>query len=182
MDEAAAAAAALVKHGGKRKAPSAESHADRAAASKKRATDAGHVLKDNDWACPSCGNLNWAKRAVCNSKTCDERRPGAGGSTRKKGGGGRAHKKAKQAWTDPAVARAWAPQADAATVARNQDLRAQYQADPGAMSEADRARAKMLIERDARKKAKKAARAEKILQAKSAKARRVEYEAANASR
>ena len=36
-----------------------------------------HIDKKDasDWRCSACGNLNWACRAVCNSKTCSERRP-----------------------------------------------------------------------------------------------------------
>ena len=207
LDAAAAAAAAFVKHGGKRKAPA--THADRAAAAKKRAVDAGHIVEADDWTCKSCGNLNWAKREVCNSNTCSERRPsraGGGGSAaapntcrpaaaaaagipgggkgkgKGKGKGRGRGKKPKAAWTDPAVARAWAPQAGADQVARNQELRAQYQADPSAMTEADRARAKVLLERDERKRAKKAARAARNLERKAAAERNRERKAAKARR
>mmetsp|Transcript_46800 Transcript_46800/g.54700 ORF Transcript_46800/g.54700 Transcript_46800/m.54700 type:complete len:202 (+) Transcript_46800:114-719(+) len=34
-------------------------------------------LEEGAWHCPSCGNHNYASRAVCNSKTCHEKRPNA---------------------------------------------------------------------------------------------------------
>ena len=56
------------------------------------------------------------------------------------------------------AATAWAAQADDARIARNMELRAQLAADPAALSPEDRARAEALVERDARKRDKKATR------------------------
>ncbi|KAL3511446.1 hypothetical protein ACH5RR_030847 [Cinchona calisaya] len=36
--------------------------------------------RDNDWACPKCGNLNFSFRTVCNMRKCDTPKPGSQGA------------------------------------------------------------------------------------------------------
>ncbi|XP_020244283.1 ranBP2-type zinc finger protein At1g67325 isoform X2 [Asparagus officinalis] len=45
--------------------------------SQKKAAGAG---REDDWNCPSCGNLNFAFRTVCNMRKCNTPRPGSQGS------------------------------------------------------------------------------------------------------
>ncbi|GER44783.1 Ran BP2 type zinc finger protein [Striga asiatica] len=45
---------------------------------------AGDVTRDNDWACPKCGNVNFSFRTVCNMRKCNTPKPGSqGGRTGK---------------------------------------------------------------------------------------------------
>lgn len=36
--------------------------------------------RDNDWACPKCGNINFSFRTVCNMRKCNTPKPGSQGS------------------------------------------------------------------------------------------------------
>ncbi|KAK4486066.1 hypothetical protein RD792_008732 [Penstemon davidsonii] len=36
--------------------------------------------RDNDWACPKCGNVNFSFRAVCNMRKCNTPKPGSQGT------------------------------------------------------------------------------------------------------
>lgn len=98
------------------------------------------------WKCPGCLNHNFASRNSCHSKMCFERRPGGINPSWK-----------KPARHDPRSSKTlhWAKQADAQGLAQNQDLRKQFKENPEGMDEVDRERAKILIARDERKKAKK---------------------------
>ncbi|CAN6726918.1 unnamed protein product [Malus baccata var. baccata] len=40
----------------------------------KKGTDA---TRDNDWACPKCGNVNFSFRTVCNMRKCNTPKPGS---------------------------------------------------------------------------------------------------------
>ncbi|KAM1723046.1 hypothetical protein ACFX11_021681 [Malus domestica] len=40
----------------------------------KKSTDA---TRDNDWACPKCGNVNFSFRTVCNMRKCNTPKPGS---------------------------------------------------------------------------------------------------------
>ena len=110
------------------------------------------LAEPGSWVCASCTNHNFASRAVCNSKTCNNKRP--------------AHvivpprfqHPSKKSRHDPATSKKmkWGAQASAETVDKNQDLRKRYVETGGeGMEEADVARAKLLLERDERKKRKK---------------------------
>ncbi|KAA8528967.1 hypothetical protein F0562_033545 [Nyssa sinensis] len=35
------------------------------------------VTRDNDWACPKCGNVNFSFRTVCNMRKCNTPKPGS---------------------------------------------------------------------------------------------------------
>ncbi|KAK4399602.1 RanBP2-type zinc finger protein [Sesamum angolense] len=39
----------------------------------------GDGARDNDWACPKCGNLNFSFRTVCNMRKCNTPKPGSQG-------------------------------------------------------------------------------------------------------
>jgi hypothetical protein len=69
-------------------------------------TDTGEDADANakDWTCSSCGNVNWARRTVCNSKTCQAR---------------------------AAEKTAWAPQSDAERIKENMELRKKFAENPG---------------------------------------------------
>ncbi|KAE8711686.1 RanBP2-type zinc finger protein [Hibiscus syriacus] len=41
--------------------------------SQKKGSDA---IRDNDWKCPKCGNINFSFRAVCNMRKCNTPKPG----------------------------------------------------------------------------------------------------------
>lgn len=34
-------------------------------------------MRDNDWTCPKCGNVNFSFRTVCNMRKCNTPRPGS---------------------------------------------------------------------------------------------------------
>ncbi|XP_058787094.1 ranBP2-type zinc finger protein At1g67325 isoform X2 [Vicia villosa] len=37
----------------------------------------GDATRDNDWACPKCGNVNFSFRTVCNMRKCNTPKPGS---------------------------------------------------------------------------------------------------------
>ncbi|CAA2965283.1 ranBP2-type zinc finger At1g67325-like isoform X1 [Olea europaea subsp. europaea] len=39
----------------------------------------GDGMRDNDWTCPKCGNVNFSFRTVCNMRKCNTPRPGSQG-------------------------------------------------------------------------------------------------------
>ncbi|KAL8532856.1 hypothetical protein ACS0TY_009167 [Phlomoides rotata] len=41
---------------------------------------AGDGTRDNDWACPKCGNVNFSFRTVCNMRKCNTPKPGFQGA------------------------------------------------------------------------------------------------------
>lgn len=110
------------------------------------------------WKCPSCENQNFASRHKCRSATCNTKRPlGVFVPPKFKSGDGDGEKKESTKW--PA-------QAGEERIQHNEYLRKRYletmggeSGDAGAssegMSEEDIARAKLLIERDERKKLQK---------------------------
>lgn len=104
------------------------------------------------WICPGCKNHNFASRNACHSKTCDEKRPaGIPVPPRFQ------HPTAKPRH-DPDTSKTmkWAEQASTDTVENNQALRKRYKETGGeGMTQADVTRAKLLLERDERKKQKK---------------------------
>jgi len=81
-----------------------------------------------DWKCPACGNINWAKRTRCNSKTCEAR-------AKEKSG--------------------WAPQSDEDRINENMELRKRYADDRASLTPVELERAEALIARDEKKKQKK---------------------------
>jgi predicted RNA-binding Zn-ribbon protein involved in translation (DUF1610 family) len=103
------------------------------------------------WKCPGCGNHNFASRHECRSTTCDEKRPlGVFVPPRRI--------QPKPTRHDPVTSKkeSWGEQAGKDKILHNQELRQRY-LEKGAegMSEEDVVRAKLLIERDERKKMKK---------------------------
>lgn len=143
------------------------------------------ALKEpGSWICKGCNNHNYASKHVCHSKTCDEKRP-AGSYvppkyqrfqqfqrpatsrrdpairptiTRTPKSSGLPTLTSKKSRHDPATSKTmkWGEQASTVTLDKNQDLRKQYMETGGeGMEEADVARAKLLLERDERKKQKK---------------------------
>ena len=123
------------------------------------------LSEPGSWVCPSCNNHNYASRHVCNSKTCDVKRPvdvivpphyhnNKHNITSMK----------PQSRHDPTTSKTliWAKQATSETIEKNQDLRKRYIATGGeGMEDADVTRAKLLLERDERKRLKKEARKKK---------------------
>ena len=81
-----------------------------------------------DWKCPVCGNINWARRTICNSKTCEAR-------AKEKG--------------------SWAPQSDAEKIQENMELRQHFAKDRTSLTPVELERAESLIARDEKKKQKK---------------------------
>jgi len=139
------------------------------------------ALKEpGSWICKGCNNHNFASRHVCHSKTCDERRP-AGvhvpprfqfpASTYRRDPPASTYRRDPtvrltsglptlnpKSRHDPTTSKTmkWAEQASTETLEKNQDLRKRYMETKGeGMEEADVARAKLLLERDERKKQKK---------------------------
>lgn len=35
------------------------------------------AMRDNDWICPNCGNINFSFRIVCNMRNCNIPKPGS---------------------------------------------------------------------------------------------------------
>jgi hypothetical protein len=101
------------------------------------------------WACKNCGNHNFASRKYCNSKTCTERRPRelAPQSSSKP-------KPRHDAETSKTIE--WGENAPVEKINQNLELRKRYKETDGeGMSEDEVKRAKLLLERDERKKMKK---------------------------
>jgi hypothetical protein len=100
------------------------------------------------WKCIGCGNHNFASRHTCNSKTCEEKRPtGTFAPPPRKSKPETRH---DESTSKKSV---WGQQAGSAKLEQNQDLRRQYLETGGEGMEEDQViRAKILIERDERKK------------------------------
>jgi hypothetical protein len=101
------------------------------------------------WVCKGCGNNNFASRKYCNSKTCSERRPRelAPQSSSKP-------KPRHDAETSKKID--WGENAPVEKINQNLELRKRYKDTGGeGMSEDEVKRAKLLLERDERKKVKK---------------------------
>jgi hypothetical protein len=101
------------------------------------------------WACKNCGNHNFASRKYCNSKTCTERRPRelAPQSSSKP-------KPRHDAETSKKIE--WGDNAPVEKINQNLELRKRYKETDGeGMSEDEVKRAKLLLERDERKKMRK---------------------------
>lgn len=45
---------------------------------------AGDKIRDSDWTCPKCGNVNFSFRIVCNMRKCNTPKPGSQGSKSEK--------------------------------------------------------------------------------------------------
>ncbi|GMH47517.1 hypothetical protein TrRE_jg10257 [Triparma retinervis] len=107
-------------------------------------------IEPGSWVCGKCGNENFARRMVCNTKTCRAPRPEgskSGGSE----GAGEKRKAAEEKKVE------WKAQASEEQIVVNMELRRRYK-DPelrGKMSEEELGRGKALVERDERKKIKK---------------------------
>ena len=112
------------------------------------------------WLCSTCGNHNFASRNVCNSKTCDARRPFDQPRPPQQRPAPR-----RPPRHDPKTSKqlVWAEQADKATLEKNQVLRKRYLEHAEDMDTEEIERAKILIARDERKKRKKEQRKEKSL-------------------
>ena len=101
------------------------------------------------WSCKSCGNHNFASRKYCNSKTCTERRPrelAPQSSFKPKP----RHDAETSKWVE------WGENAPVEKINQNLELRKRYKETDGeGMSEDEVKRAKLLLERDERKKVRK---------------------------
>mmetsp|Transcript_1639 Transcript_1639/g.3514 ORF Transcript_1639/g.3514 Transcript_1639/m.3514 type:complete len:234 (-) Transcript_1639:4-705(-) len=121
----------------------------------KERTNDPALKEPGSWICPGCKNHNFASRHACHSKTCDEKRPaGVHVPPRFQ----HPDTTAKSSRHDPATSKTmkWAEQASTDTVENNQALRKRYKETGGeGMEEGDVTRAKLLLERDERKKQKK---------------------------
>ena len=96
------------------------------------------------WLCKKCKNENWLRREVCNSKTCDERRPA--GITPPP-----LHKTTTPAPSaKPSPASSWAPQASDEQIKKNEELLRMLKAGE-AMDEESKIRAQVLKKRRERK-------------------------------
>lgn len=114
-----------------------------------------------DWRCTACGFRNFGSRSACNQ--CHQRRFAE--ASRPRGDSSAAFPAkipaAKKTNVDPK--RAWVGSVvSPAQLEENRRLRERYAADKGALSADERARAELLLQRDARKKEKKAARRERL--------------------
>lgn len=116
------------------------------------------LTEAGSWVCSRCGNNNFASRRVCNSKTCDEKSPHR-----------QQQKKLAPAHL-PSMKGKWAAQKDKQGVEWQQHLRRCYRGEEGcdmtSLSEEEKARAKILVERDerrAKKKVKQKVAKEKVL-------------------
>ena len=139
------------------------------------------LTEPGSWVCPSCTNHNFASRHICNSKTCDVKRPAdvivpphynnkhnnnkradTATSSSKESPNTSSSRRSRH---DPTTSKTliWAKQATPETTDKNQYLRKRY-IDTGGegMNDADLTRAKLLLERDERKRLKKEARNRKL--------------------
>jgi hypothetical protein len=105
------------------------------------------------WVCSSCGNHNFASRKVCHSKTCDQQKQSSGYERRHENK--QQPKKRRHDINTLKIVR-WDKNSSVETIQHNQELRRRFQETGGdGMDEADIQRAKVLLERDARKLEKK---------------------------
>eukprot|EP00518_Triparma_eleuthera_P022952 CAMPEP_0197554998 /NCGR_PEP_ID=MMETSP1320-20131121/12474_1 /TAXON_ID=91990 /ORGANISM="Bolidomonas sp., Strain RCC2347" /LENGTH=201 /DNA_ID=CAMNT_0043115957 /DNA_START=30 /DNA_END=632 /DNA_ORIENTATION=+ len=104
------------------------------------------------WKCSKCGNENWLRREVCNSKTCQERRPPSLASA-----AAAVQRSAKEPRPSakPAAASSWAPQAPPEKIKENEELLRRLEAGEE-LDEESRSRAEVLKKRRERKLQKKA--------------------------
>lgn len=105
--------------------------------------------KDDVWICNACQYHNFVFRHVCNGPSCQEPRPSDIVVTKEP---------KRNPRHDPETSKplVWSKQADPATLSKNQLLRQRYMETGGeGMSEEEKERAKVLIERDERKRLKK---------------------------
>jgi hypothetical protein len=114
-----------------------------------RQGNAEALTEPGAWACKSCGNHNFASRKYCNSKTCTERRPrelAPQSSSKPKP----RHDAETSKWVE------WGENAPVEKINQNLELRKRYKETDGeGMSEDEVKRAKLLLERDERKKMRK---------------------------
>ena len=131
------------------------------------------LQEPGSWICHSCGNHNFPSRRFCYSKACDVRRPGHLDQTHQQGNnrstsyarpgrnsnrGEKKTKNQKPQRHDPETSKQldWAPNAPRDAINKNMELRKRYQETNGeGMTPEDIARAKLLLERDERKRARK---------------------------
>ena len=127
------------------------------------------------WICPKCQNSNFASRRYCNSNTCDEPRPSQNGapvSAIRQKPRPTATTAGERTWLqqqqlrrprhDEATSKklVWDKQADSKRLLNNQELRKRFVETGGeGMMEEDAERAKILIARDERRKAKRSKKA-----------------------
>lgn len=125
---------------------------DRERKASSSAFDTESGMKENTWICTSCQYENFIFRDVCNGPSCQQPRPSDIIVTTKE------RKPPKQQRHDPETSKplVWSKQADPVTLSKNQMLRQRYIETGGeGMSEEEMQRAKVLIERDERKRLKK---------------------------
>lgn len=108
--------------------------------------------EEGAWTCASCQYRNFSSRDVCNGNGCHEKRPDHLPRPT------RTSNPSRRQRHDPETSKelVWSKQADKVTLSKNQELRKHYQETGGeGMASEDVERAKVLIERDERKRQKR---------------------------
>jgi hypothetical protein len=125
---------------GKGKGGGDEGNASESGKESQESTEANQN-EGEEWECTKCGSSNFGHRGTCHTPECRTKRKDV----------------IDKSWCDPEIAAKWGQQAPPERIESNQKLREMYKEDPSSLSEDDQARAKVLLERDERKKQKKAA-------------------------
>lgn len=115
-----------------------------------------NISEKKDWECPKCKTRNFAKRTVCFTTGCGASNPVNPGTSRTRTDRRNEKTQRQKDMQNHPAGVGWGVKCTPDLVEANQKLREQFRKDPSSLSEEEQTRAKLLLARDERKKAKKA--------------------------